>query len=537
MALNSRIKGPLPEKGVIVARRKGDVPRVYHVLETFRNEKGQPTNKRKLIGKLDEESGMLVPNDAYYEFYDAAAAVEELPEGKAVTAPLAEFLASRILEDLGASAMLEDAFGREDARSISLVAAYMLSRGNVMQGAADWCAECVLGDGSITSQSTSALFAGLTREKRMAFFRSWAASLAQSEYLAYDVTSVSSYSEGISDLEWGYNRDGERLPQLNLGMYLGRESGLPAFYRTYPGSIVDKSHLPYMMADNAEVGIGADGVTFVMDKGFCTTANVEYMSSERYRYVIGVDGRHKATRQAIESVRATVTSSANRLPGGVHAQRVHGRFYGATSDLHVFFDDDLARRQRLDLYRRVDADREELAQLSDLSGRDVKRLSRFHSIDVADDGSFSFAEDHAAVDAAAANSGFFCLLTNDGALSCADVLAIYRDKDAIEKGFDELKNHLDMSRLRTHADETTEGKVFCAFVSLIVVMHMQRELAQLMGKKNLTKKRVLAELEKAKVVTTASGKRLMNPLTRLQKDILAPFGVTEDDFKEFVATA
>ena len=68
MALNSRIKVPLPEKGVIVARRKGDVPRVYHVLETFRNEKGQPTNKRKLIGKLDEESGMLVPNDAYYEF-------------------------------------------------------------------------------------------------------------------------------------------------------------------------------------------------------------------------------------------------------------------------------------------------------------------------------------------------------------------------------------------------------------------------------------------------------------------------------------
>lgn len=537
MALNSRVKVPLPGKGVIVARRKGDVPRVYHVLETFRNEKGQPTNRRKLIGKLDEESGMLVPNDAYYEFYDAAAEVEELPGEKPVTAPLAEFLTSRILSGLGAADMLEGAFGEADARSISLVAAYMMSRGNVMQGAADWCAGHVLGDGSITSQSTSALFAGLTRERRMAFFRGWTASLAQSEYLAYDVTSVSSYSEGISDLEWGYNRDGEKLPQLNLGMYLGRDSGLPAFYRTYPGSIVDKSHLPYMMADNAEVGVEAAGVTFVMDKGFCTTANVEFMSSQRYRYIIGVEGRHKATRQAIESVRATIMSSANRLPGGIHAQKVHGRFYGAAGDLHVFFDDDLARRQRLDLYRRVDADREELSQLSGLSERDVKRLSRFHSIKVAEDGSFEFAEEHAAVDAAAASSGFFCLLANDSSLTCADVLKVYRDKDCIEKGFDELKNHLDMSRLRTHADETTEGKVFCAFVSLVVTLHMQRELAPLMEKKNLTKKRIVSELEKAKVVTTASGKRLMNPLTRLQKDILAPFGVTEDDFKEFVARA
>lgn len=58
-----------------------------------------------------------------------------------------------------------------------------------------------------------------------------------------------------------------------------------------------------------------------------------------------------------------------------------------------------------------------------------------------------------------------------------------------------------------------------------------------MEKKNLTKRRVVAELEKAKVVTTSDGRRLMNPLTRLQKDILAPFGITEDDFKEFVARA
>ena len=40
--------------------------------------------------------------------------------------------------------------------------------------------------------------------------------------------------------------------------------------------------------------------------------------------------------------------------------------------------------------------------------------------------------------------------------------------------------------LMQYADETTEGKVFCAFVSLVVTLHMQRELAPLMEKKNLT---------------------------------------------------
>lgn len=452
-----------------------------------------------------------------------------------MTSPLGEFLVGEILAELGVASMLESAFGATDARLITLVAAYMFSRGNVMQGTGDWCADHVLGGDSITSQSTSSLFSRLTRNKRMDFFKEWAASLAQSEYLAYDVTSLSSYSKGIGELEWGYNRDGEKLPQLNLGMYVGRTSHLPAFYTTYPGSIVDKSHLPYMMAENEEISVDTENVAFVMDRGFCTTSNIEYMAREHYTFIIGVDGHHKATRRAIDSVRMTIMSSKNRLAGGIHAQMVHDRFYGISSNLHVFFDEELARRQRADLYRRVDADREELTQLTDLSERDIKRLSRFHLIEVADDGSLTFSEDHTAVDRATANCGFFCLLTNEGFLTCADVLKIYRERDVIEQGFDELKNHLDMARLRTHTDETTAGKVFCAFVSLIVTMHMEKTPAFPMERKNLTKKKIISELDKAKVVTTTLGKRLMNPLTRLQKDILAPFNITENDFKEFVA--
>ncbi|MDR2773251.1 MAG: hypothetical protein LBC19_00670, partial [Tannerella sp.] len=50
--------------------------------------------------------------------------------------------------------------------------------------------------------------------------------------------------------QWGYNRDGEELPQINMGMVCSRESGLPFFYNTFPGSIVDagtiKNTLKYM---------------------------------------------------------------------------------------------------------------------------------------------------------------------------------------------------------------------------------------------------------------------------------------------------
>jgi transposase len=82
----------------------------------------------------------------------------------------------------------------------------------------------------------------------MAFFKLWTRERAGDRYLAYDVTSFSSYAKGIEDTEWGYNRDGDKLPQVNLGCYMGYESALPLFYVTYPGSIIDKSHMSCMMA-------------------------------------------------------------------------------------------------------------------------------------------------------------------------------------------------------------------------------------------------------------------------------------------------
>ncbi len=59
------------------------------------------------------------------------------------------------------------------------------------------------------------------------------------EYLALDITSESSYSELIEDVEWGYNRDHEQLPQVNLCMMVGETSRLPVHQTVYAGSHKD----------------------------------------------------------------------------------------------------------------------------------------------------------------------------------------------------------------------------------------------------------------------------------------------------------
>jgi hypothetical protein len=71
----------------------------------------------------------------------------------------------------------------------------------------------------------------------MVFFKKWVARQAPGKFFAYDVTSFPTYAKDIIDSEWAYNRDRDKLPQINLGYILSEDSSLPVFYVTYPGSI------------------------------------------------------------------------------------------------------------------------------------------------------------------------------------------------------------------------------------------------------------------------------------------------------------
>jgi hypothetical protein len=52
----------------------------------------------------------------------------------------------------------------------------------------------------------------------------------------------------------------------NLACNLSEDLGFYVFIVTYPDSIVEKSHLPSMMADNPELGIKDGWIVF--DRGF-----------------------------------------------------------------------------------------------------------------------------------------------------------------------------------------------------------------------------------------------------------------------------
>jgi transposase len=75
------------------------------------------------------------------------------------------------------------------------------------------------------------------------------------------------------------------------------------------------------------------------------------------------------------------------------------------------------------------------------------------------------------------HAGYWVILTNCEK-DAAGALSAYRERSLVESQFDDMKNDLAMSRLRTHGADTMRGRVFVQFLALILTAWIRCALAR-----------------------------------------------------------
>jgi len=517
---------PLPATNIAI-RKVGNHRYAYSIGKGFRNAKGQPSSEQTGIGKLTHD-GMLIPNDNYFAIY--ASHPSERIEIDSILNFGDFYLLDSLAKDIGLAQVLDNVFGNT-GDEILILAIYMSLTGQALYRCDGWCRETLTGrEKAMTSQKCSRILSGLVERKRMDFFRAWVHARQQQEYLAYDVTSISSYSKGNDVVEYGYNRDGEELPQINLGMYYGEESRLPIFYCTYKGSIVDKSHLPYMMKYNERLGI--KDVCFVMDRGFYSEDNIRNLAFA-HRFVIGMPNHLALSKEMISRHGQKVMSSRYDIGlTGAAGVAIQDERYDFRCKIHLFYSSDKIADETRTLKAKLAKWEDELRE-----GKSVKKAEGYFYVETsADQKSILVTRNHTAIDEKIRNLGYFLMMTTDLNKSPQEILDIYRRKDVIEKSFDEIKNDLDMKRLRVHSEEAMDGKMFIAFIGLILKTFVHNKMKDYLdANRPVSLAQIFDELRMIKAVKTKSGLILHNPLTKRQRTILEQFNKTEEDLKAALA--
>lgn len=447
-----------------------------------------------------------------------------------------EFLPlEKIWTGYGLDAFLEKSFSKSQARSIEAMVLGRVLRGLSSVNIAPWYSSIWRShahpDLPLSSASISRL---LTKIGEDAFQDKLLAHLVKKlkskRSIFYDITSISSYSELVSLLEWGYNRDGESLPQINLSMLMDKQEGIPLGYEVYPGSISDVTTLNNTVKKMKVLGV--KDFSLILDRGFFSKGNIELLLKHHADFVIAVPERYSS----IEKMVSKLLKDKERP---VHLKQYRGEAIFAqeveitTGNLHLrgffYFDPKRAAEEKRSFYNRLSVLKEKIEQVKPGYGamtrieRIAGRMGRFFECDIQQEHVVANIKEKA-VSRVLNRKGTF-LLACQGEHDWESCLTAYRERAAVEQGFDVLKNDIELSRTYAHKNETIKGQLFIGLLALILRMKVISMLKSSGLSKTYSFEKMMLTLEKMKVTVTDNGKVFYSESTKKQREILEVFDI------------
>jgi len=203
------------------------------------------------------------------------------------------YLFQSLVKELGIDTILKQCYPEEEANWILLLTGYKL----LYQGTLDrLSSQMEISDlptyfpvsTCLSSQQASRVLERLGEdagERINAFFLRWIQHHPlPGDNLLFDITSFSSQAKQIEFLEYGYNRDHELLPQINMGLLVNETLRLPLYYKIYPGSIKDISTMDNLVKELQSLTI--QQITLILDRGFYSTDNLLGLLERSYDFIL-----------------------------------------------------------------------------------------------------------------------------------------------------------------------------------------------------------------------------------------------------------
>jgi hypothetical protein len=494
--------------------------------------------KRRLEASEDLEAWLRVPVAGPGGGVPGAG----VPAGVAIVGDA--HLLLHLARESGLAALVEEAFGAEDGQALLGVALHQAAEGRAVYLAGDWLEErevpaAMRGELLQTDRVYGLIAAaGADTAAQERFFRGWIEASGRPEALIYDITSISTYARDLELAEWGYNRDCESLPQVNLALVSDSRRSRPLWYRPLPGSIPDVSTLK--LTGEILNDLGLKDFSFSLDRGFYSHANVRGMLQEGIEFTIGVPFSVARARTLVRRHRAALGSAKRSFPFHDHIMRHVRDTWQVTDDpgrpreldAHLFFEPARQADSTTRLETAVFALEAKAAAETFLSRREAwewlnenaSTLRACLGVRPAD-GRWTIQRKARAVALATSRMGFTLVLSSQRDCPPEEVLARYRGRDRVEKLIDALKNEDGQRRLRTGNDHSAAGRLFVAFLALALHSELERRMRDGGLLRKMTVPQFLAQMRKIKSVRMASGTRHLLEISKRNRDLLAAVNV------------
>ena len=521
--------------------KKTGVTYVYESISYWDKDKRQSRAKRRCIGRIAPGTKEVIPTQKREAPTGRGKEAKRGPVPITRTARCfygATYLFESIGDDTGVKEDLKTCFPESYRQILSIAYYLILEDRNPLSRFPRWAAIHHHPHGDvISSQRSSELFASITEEARQRFFRLQGKRRMEKEYLAYDSTSISSYSRCLRQVRYGKNKDHEHLAQLNLSLLFGQQSRLPFYYRKLPGNIPDVKTLRKLLADMNTLGY--EKIKVVLDRGFFSAANINDLYKYHLKFLIAAKLPLKLVEKHLDPVREKMRSFphysqeyqlyAYSLP--IIWEYVKERPYKGDTiqedrrmHLHLYYSPERALEDERAFTNRLVSLQEELESGQRHPDHEKLYAKYFEVKSTPVRGTKAIAKEEALAEAKR-NYGYFALLSNE-IKDPVEALEIYRNKDLVEKAFDNLKERLNLKRLAVSSEQSLDGKLFVQFIALIFLSYITKKMQENKLFKDYTLQEILDELDVIECFEVPGQQRQVGEITKRQMDFYTKLGVT-----------
>ncbi len=549
-------KVPIPNvKGKIYPQERNGVTYVqYEYARVYNPDKKYNTPKRTTIGKVcEDDSSQMYPNPNYLKYFpEAELPVEESRAERSGCLRIGNYLViQKLLRETLLDRMVANLYGdpRGSGLFLDLAAYYIITQCNAGQYYPDYAYNHPLftPEFRIYSDSTVSRFLSeISVDDSIQLQNEWNETKdhRQRIYISYDSTNKNCQAGDIDIVEYGHPKDGKSGPVINLSVAYDTKNREPLFYEEYPGSIVDIAQLQYML--NTAKGYGYKHVGFILDRGYFSQANIHYMDSFGYDFVIMVKGLKVLVREAVHTVLGTFE---NKREHAIRKYKVNGitirkQLYPSDENqryFHIYYDPGKNAAERTNLENKLFRMEKLLKRMEGKPYELDKPTLHYYRPEYYHEGKkdqcfVTAYEREEVVEEELSLCGYFCIISSTE-MTAREALDLYKSRDASEKLFRADKTFLGCRTERVQTEEALGGKLLIGFVSLIIRNRMYTKIKDAAEEMDsmpnyMNVAAAIRELEKIEMLRGADGiYRLDHAVTKIQRNILNAFDINTNDVK------
>ena len=436
-----------------------------------------------------------------------------------------------IIDHIGKISGIDDAIyantDKGTAQKIISLARYLLATdGQSLPGITSWQYSHPLPyDEGLSESIYHNLFTDVGRNESLmqSFFASRIEKAGDTALLAYDSTTISTYSKQISEARFGFNKAHDGLPTVKLLSLYSVETRQPVVFTRQQGNQPDVITIENALKQLQVLGVKKAEI--VTDNGYYSEKNLAEMLHARFDFITLVKIGISWVKKELENRFNEFSSTGSACPfdtntHGVSVMLKHEftrqrKYASVKKGLAGGTQESFERRIYLHLYfnpfRKVeqdstfDKDMFELKYLveketaeEELSPGAVEKINKYLNINRRGN-AVNVTFNEKAIAEAKKYHGYFALVSNceKDPFEC---LSKYRRRETIEQFFEAGKQKTDGTRTRVWSSESLMGRMFVQFVALCYYEYLSEQLRQIKLKleEDITAEKDLAEIRKNK---------------------------------------